>query len=686
MNAIELISQDLFDKVRSRFTNLEMGDENGNVTSDPRQARFFDFDFTMENVDLGRVSISINERGALKIYYGKGILEGHDRDTQTMWFSFLREMRMFAKRRLLRFDTRDITKSNLNKEDFQFLASTGTKEETMSESRMFGSSKSSYLPLENTKLIVRHSKPVDENQRGSRSRHINALYVENSEGERFKYPFIHLAGAKAMQRHVANGGRPHDVHGQAIIKISEEIAQLSAFKRHVGRHDSMQTEANDIMERACEKLDSLREMMHNLSKQKYYEDWKMTQQGTDHDTDEMILDQATMESYKDKFTVRSFSEDLSQYFPLIHKIMQETSKVDLEDYVGETTEETCNECGMLESSCKCDDDEKPVKEFAQFEHWVDSIVENHLTDDVIEKLKELLDSNLEIGVDGTNAVQSLRGIGIEDTELEDMIDKAGPEGDLKTVVSIWLSNKNDTQAIKDLGLDNPTATKPAEPAAPAEQPPAGAEPGMSPPSPVESKGKDKKKSNPSLKDIAEMVKSFYDKKNKTFPLGETGVVTKVRKELGEWAGELAEKLVRELAKDKVVPEQSLDEAGHSSNFDITLEVNNPKFNIEDEMSQEPETIEVGVNYTIEGEYHPATWGYHGGEPEELPEIEISKIVNIETGEEITDDNVYQEVYDAIAEENEPDMRLTKTQLRKKYREPDDFEENINRMRKLSGLK
>lgn len=569
MDAIELISQDLFDKVRSRFTNLEMGDENGNVTSDPRQARFFDFDFTMENVDLGRVSISINERGALKIYYGKGILEGHDRDTQTIWFDFLREMRMFAKRRLLRFDTRDITKSNLNKEDFQFLASTGTKEESMSESKMFGSSKSSYLPLENTKLIVRHSKPVDENQRGSRSRHINALYVENSEGERFKYPFIHLAGAKAMQRHVANGGRPHDVHGQAIIKISEEIAQLSAFKRHVGRHDSMQTEANDIMERACAKLDSLREMMHNLSKQKYYEDWKMTRQGTDHDTDEMILDQATMESYKDKFTVRSFSEDLSQYFPLIHKIMQETNKVDLEDYVGETTEETCNECGMLESSCECDNKEKTVKEFAQFENWANSLVENHLSDDVIEKLKELLDSNLEIGVDGTNAVQSLRGIGIEDNELEDMIDKAGPEGDLKTVVSIWLSNKNDTQAIKDLGLDNPTGaapTAPVEPAAPTEQPPAGAEPGMNPPSPVESKGKDKKKSNPSLKDIAEMVKSFYDRKNKTFPLGETGVITKVRKELGEWAGDLAEKLVRELAKDKVIPEKSLEENNFEENI------------------------------------------------------------------------------------------------------------------------
>lgn len=40
MNIIEIIAQDVFDKVRSRFSNLEMGDESGAVTSDPKEARF----------------------------------------------------------------------------------------------------------------------------------------------------------------------------------------------------------------------------------------------------------------------------------------------------------------------------------------------------------------------------------------------------------------------------------------------------------------------------------------------------------------------------------------------------------------------------------------------------------------------------------------------------------------------
>jgi hypothetical protein len=543
MDAIELISQDLFDKVRSRFTNLEMGDENGNVTSDPRQARFFDFNFTMEGTDLGRVSISINERGALKLYYGKGILEGHEPGTQKIWFSFLKEMRMFAKRRLLRFDTRDITKSNLNKEDFQFLASTGSKEDNMSESKMFGSSKTSHRILEKTRLIIRHSSPVEE---GQRHRNIHAIYVENADGERFKYPFIHLTGAKAMQRHVANGGRPHDVHGLAIVKMSEEIAQLSAFKRHVGHnHDTMQNEANEIMERACSKLESLKHMMERVCGQRGYEEWKGA--NDTFENNDVVMDEATLESYKDKFTVRNFKEDLAQYFPLIHKIMQETSEVDLEEYVGETKEETCNECGMLESSCECDHEEKDVKEFAEFESWVSKIIENRLPDDVLDKLKDLLSQDTKAGLDGTNAVQSLKGIGIDDSELEDMIDKAGPEGDLKTIVNIWLNNKGDKESIKYLGLQS-TQSAPAPTPPPQEQPPAGAEPGTNPPSPVEEKEDTEENKNPSLKDIAEMVKSFYDRETGKFPLGETGVVTKIRKELGEWAGDLAEKLVNKLSK------------------------------------------------------------------------------------------------------------------------------------------
>ena len=40
---------------------------------------------------------------------------------------------------------------------------------------------------------------------------------------------------------------------------------------------------------------------------------------------------------------------------MIHQLMQEAGTVDLEDYVGEADEKKCNECGMYEADCKCDE-------------------------------------------------------------------------------------------------------------------------------------------------------------------------------------------------------------------------------------------------------------------------------------------------------------------------------------------
>jgi hypothetical protein len=553
MEAIDLISQDLFDKIRSRFKNLELGDETGNVTIDPRKARFFDFDFVIEGNVLGRVSISINEGGSLKIFYGQGILEDQSIITQKYWFDFLKEMRKFAKSRLLRFDTRDITKSNLNKEDFRFLASKSNTGNTMQESRiMDGTSRTSYSVLERTKLIIKHSRPVDETQRGARSRNIDAIFIENSIGERFKYPFLHLAGARAMQRHVANEGRPYDDHGKKIIEMSEEIAKLTAFERKVPRNDSMQSSVNEILERTRFKLESLRTEVHNLSKQRYYENWKSNFNSVKPlSDDDLLMDQATLEDYKNKFTVNSFNEELMQYFPLIHKVMKETGEIDLNSLV--TVEEQ-----NLETD---DTEQNKVNEFSKFEEWTEKVAENHLTDDIINALKELIDAETEIGTDGTNAIQSLRGIGIEDRDLEDLLKNSESDGDFKTVIGIWLNQKGDQNAIKELDLDEPTGQSPADAdnTPPADQNLPGSPDDVEEPQKSESKkSKKESKKQVTLKDIAEMVKSFYNREDGTFPLGETGVQRKVEKALGEKAGKLAGELIRRLSERTQNIEENLD--------------------------------------------------------------------------------------------------------------------------------
>jgi hypothetical protein len=470
MNIIEFIAQDVFDKVRGRFTNLEMGDEQGAITTNSKDARFFDFDFVIEGNNLGRVSVSINELGSLKVFYSQGITEDVDTITLNEWYEFLREMRYFAKRRMLRFDTRDITKSNLNKNDFQYLAQTGTKENNMNESAMIGRGpKTSMRKLENTRLVVRHSKPVDESQKGARSRNISALYIENSDGERFKYPFIHLAGAKAMQRHVANGGRPYDDTGKEIINLSEKISQLVSFKRHVGHHDGMNQEVNEILGRSQMKLDELRKVIEGLAGQKYYESWCETLQP--NEADGFVLDQATMEDYKDKFTQKNFKEDLTQYFPLIHTIMQETGEIDLTTIGQQTVEEIA------------EDDTAIADEFAQFESWTLAVTEGTLEPDTIMALKDLIDNGLSFGgPDATGAIEALQGIGVHNDELETALAAAAqlnPEGNPTDTILSWLM-KDDPEAAAELGAGQqaqPVAQEPAmDPAAAAPAPVAPEQP------------------------------------------------------------------------------------------------------------------------------------------------------------------------------------------------------------------
>ena len=216
MKPIQIISQDLFDKVRSRFSNLEMGDETGSVTIDPADARFFDFDFVSEGINLGRVSISINDLGSLKVYYSQGITENQDDPAKKEWFGFLKEMRMFAMRRLLRFDTRDIAKTNLDKNDFQHLAQTQGPKETedmtnMNESKWSqkSSKKTSRAVKGRTEVIVRHAKAVDEMYAGARSqrKNIKAIFIQNSDGERFKYPFY--SSSRRIRHGTTRGSRWH---------------------------------------------------------------------------------------------------------------------------------------------------------------------------------------------------------------------------------------------------------------------------------------------------------------------------------------------------------------------------------------------------------------------------------------------------------------------------------------------
>ena len=321
MLEIEKISENLFDKIRSRFANISIGNENAKATVDPTQARFFNFNFTNDGNEYGNLTISLLDNRSLKIYYDREIDKDMPNQDRLAWYNFLKDLRLFAKRNLLTFDIRDIAKSGLNVKDLQHLNKDAEVFDTdeLTESKLYGTSRSSYQQLESVRIIARHSKPVDEQQLGARARNIKAIYIENSEGERFKLPEgTTLNGARAYARHVKNGGLIHDDFGQHIGKMIKEMSDLKLFVRNMRGKTFEDAETMAMVEAAIDHYGAMHRDLFGLRGQKgytrYRESWS---------ADQAVMDDIDLNELKDRFTRRVFDERLSDALPIVQRAYEQ---------------------------------------------------------------------------------------------------------------------------------------------------------------------------------------------------------------------------------------------------------------------------------------------------------------------------------------------------------------------------
>ena len=132
---------------------------------------------------------------------------------------------------------------------------------TESTVTMAGTTRSSYQRMESAKLIIRHTKAVNEEIRGARSRSIHSIFIENAAGERFAYPFKYLAGARAVARHVSEGGYPYDEQGQRLIKLAEQYIALRKFAAHAHRSNFINEDTSRLVELAEARADQISHAM-----------------------------------------------------------------------------------------------------------------------------------------------------------------------------------------------------------------------------------------------------------------------------------------------------------------------------------------------------------------------------------------------------------------------------------------
>lgn len=552
------IAKDLVQQLSTRFPDMrkETGDSkpvDGKKLTDADVKKIsFDYRDRRNSEKLTNVSISLNDEGekpALSVIWNK------DPDDDS-WLKFLEELSTFAQSHGMDFDLQNPAQSNLDKRD-------PIGESKMIESRLFGTSKTSFQDMGEAKIIVKHTQPVNYNAPNGRTQHIERIFIENAVGERFAYPVKHLNGARALARHVAEGGTPYDDIGQHIVGLSEELSKLRFFKNYVDRSPVISENMGTIQSKVVERIDQIKKEIHSLQTPRYYTEFRESfTSKQSRDIPEDILN-----DWIDRLTVRSFNEELKTVFPYIYNLVDESEipvkELDADDLLsGLNIEQQQTE--QYES----------YDEFAQFEKHLNSIVAED--DDLfssneerqaqaIQTLQDIFSQEVPLGTDGDNVNSSLDGI-IDDKKLEQAFELLAELGldemDARPIVAEFLKAydaENGTDLSTKIGYEPETESPPAE-EMPAEPPPEAAPPEAAPPAPppeaaamppaappeaaavppaapVAEEGEGIKRHNSNSKklfdEIHERVSGFFNANEGTFTIGEEGFITKMCKELKE---------------------------------------------------------------------------------------------------------------------------------------------------------
>jgi hypothetical protein len=208
--------------------------------------------------------------------------------------------------------------------------------EPVMENKLYGSNKISYQDLGEARLVVRHTQAVNPLVAAGRTMHIESIYIENADGERFKYPFKHLNGARALAEHIKHGGTPYDPIGQHISGLSEELAHLRKFKGYVSRQDQISEAMGTVTGKVIDRIEQIKETIHKLQRAAYYESFVESFEATE----EQMIPEEIQNDLIDRLTVRTFNEELKSVFPYIYKFVDESQlevlEVGVEDILGDS--------------------------------------------------------------------------------------------------------------------------------------------------------------------------------------------------------------------------------------------------------------------------------------------------------------------------------------------------------------
>jgi len=431
MRELDKISSALFDKIRSRFDSVNIGDKRAKSTSDPEQARFFNFDYvSQDGENFGNVTVSLIDENSLKIYYGANITDALSQEQETEWYAFLKNLREFARRNMLMFDVRDINRSNLDLKDLkQQSAADNTFDKddvAIAESRLYGmgnNRRMSFGDVGTHKIIIKHQDQIDPGKRGDRARQIEHIFIETPVGERFLLDHTNLHGARATANHLRNGGNIGDAGSQLINELVNEMASMRHFARSMRNRTFEDQETTGMVEAAIHRYNEVRDHLKRFQGRKGTE-----LMSTMLNTQQQAQEDIDVDALRERFVKKIYDDRFNEALPYVYRAYHARKKSD-------TAEST------------------------EFESWASEVTEatwdSDSDDQAEDKIIRLFQQPIAVGMDGVDAlavINSINDLQSEDLELaiKKLARAQGPDADVRTTIIGWLMSNGERALAQNL--------------------------------------------------------------------------------------------------------------------------------------------------------------------------------------------------------------------------------------------
>lgn len=397
----EKINRELFGFLKSHGYKPQGFLSSGDSSGIPEKADFFQFDFIYDGKSYGKVSVSIDGTGKMKLYYDDEFENAPKASKDgsigiSTLRKFLSKFRFTKGLKSFELADTDDLEPDMKKREHD-------KREGLNEGYFPINKKTSYSDnVPATRIILQHSRVMEEGEQRFRS--IEKIFVENTNGERFLLPTNKPGLARVYARHISEGGTPYDERGQHITSLCEEYQKMAGFVRAT-KNKQFNESAQSLINEGVNHYTHLRETLHKMSGKRGYMEY--------------------FNNYKPALTEDESTEDLTEMFqessvdPRIASVMNVLAKLK-------------KKAGVA----------RPIKQVGELEEWVDGVIEGRSdemddeydpeADDYAERQAEKQDFERDLDRENVDENDKIAGR-YDPVEFDAMVKRVGEKAKKKPV-------------------------------------------------------------------------------------------------------------------------------------------------------------------------------------------------------------------------------------------------------------